>query len=88
MPKCALLALDISGFRVKLLDNHRMAGSPYDPSRAPVAYGRRAVPQLFSELQQQEAPRRLRALASLCDLLRDPERISCAVSGGNEQPVV
>ncbi|KAI4820953.1 hypothetical protein KUCAC02_028910 [Chaenocephalus aceratus] len=59
-----------------------MAGSPYDPSRAPVAYGRRAVPQLFSELQQQEAPRRLRALASLCDLLRDPERISCTVSGG------
>ncbi|KAF3851562.1 hypothetical protein F7725_013334 [Dissostichus mawsoni] len=67
MPKCALLALDISGFRVKLLDKHRMAGSPYDPSRAPVAYGRRAVPQLFSELQQQEAPRRLRALASLAD---------------------
>ncbi|KAL3062346.1 hypothetical protein OYC64_002202 [Pagothenia borchgrevinki] len=60
-----------------------MAGSPYDPSRAPVAYGRRAVPQLFSELQQQEAPRRLRALASLCDLLRDPERISCTVSGGS-----
>ncbi|KAK5909276.1 hypothetical protein CesoFtcFv8_003221 [Champsocephalus esox] len=59
-----------------------MAGSPYDPSRAPVAYGRRAVPQLFSELQQQEAPRRVRALASLCDLLRDPERISCTVSGG------
>ncbi|KAK5870611.1 hypothetical protein PBY51_003544 [Eleginops maclovinus] len=59
-----------------------MAGSLYDPSRAPVAYGRRAVPQLFEELQQPEAARRLRALASLCDLLRDPERIYCTVSGG------
>ncbi|KAJ4923133.1 hypothetical protein JOQ06_021376 [Pogonophryne albipinna] len=59
-----------------------MAGYPYDPSRAPVAYGRGTVLQLLSEVQQQEAPRRLRALASLCDLLRDPERISCTISGG------
>ncbi|XP_078106586.1 radial spoke head 14 homolog [Sander vitreus] len=59
-----------------------MAGYLIDPSRAPVAFGRRAVPQLFEELQQPEADRRLRALASLCDLMHDPERIYQTVNGG------
>ncbi|TDH12642.1 hypothetical protein EPR50_G00049140 [Perca flavescens] len=59
-----------------------MAGCLIDPSRAPVAFGRRAVPQLFEELQQPEADRRLRALASLCDLMHDPERIYQTVNGG------
>ncbi|KAF1389001.1 hypothetical protein PFLUV_G00068890 [Perca fluviatilis] len=59
-----------------------MAGCLIDPSRAPVAFGWRAVPQLFEELQQAEADRRLRALASLCDLMHDPERIYQAVNGG------
>lgn len=50
-----------------------------DPSRAPVAFGRLAVPQLFAELREE---RRLPALASLCDLLHDPELIHQTLSGG------
>uniref|UniRef100_A0A8P4KC51 Rhabdoid tumor deletion region protein 1 n=1 Tax=Dicentrarchus labrax TaxID=13489 RepID=A0A8P4KC51_DICLA len=52
------------------------------PFRAPVAFGRRAVPQLFEELQQPEEERRQRALNSLCDLMHDPERIYQTVNGG------
>uniref|UniRef100_A0A8C4F6G2 Rhabdoid tumor deletion region protein 1 n=1 Tax=Dicentrarchus labrax TaxID=13489 RepID=A0A8C4F6G2_DICLA len=51
-------------------------------NRAPVAFGRRAVPQLFEELQQPEEERRQRALNSLCDLMHDPERIYQTVNGG------
>lgn len=53
-----------------------------DPSRAPVAFGRLAVPQLFAELQQPEEEGRLPALASLCDLLHDPELIQQTITGG------
>lgn len=53
-----------------------------DPSRAPVAFGRLAVPQLFAELQQPQEQRRLPALASLCDLLHDPELIHQTINGG------
>ncbi|XP_056889806.1 radial spoke head 14 homolog [Takifugu flavidus] len=53
-----------------------------DPSRAPVAFGRLAVPQLFAELQQPQEERRLPALASLCDLLHDPEHIHQTLNGG------
>ncbi|XP_053180809.1 uncharacterized protein LOC128364297 [Scomber japonicus] len=60
----------------------RMAGVLIDPSRAPVAFGRLAVPQLFGELQQLEADRKQRALASLCDLMHDPEKLYQAVTGG------
>lgn len=60
-----------------------MAGPPADWTRAPVAFGRRAVPQLFGELMRPEAEVRLRALASLCGLMRDPERVYQAVRGGN-----
>lgn len=56
-----------------------------DPNRAPVAFGRRAVPQLFAQLQQLEAETRRRALTSLCDLLHDPELIYQTVTGGNRQ---
>ncbi|XP_049435333.1 radial spoke head 14 homolog [Epinephelus fuscoguttatus] len=64
-----------------------MSGPVTDTSRAPVAFGLRAVPQLFEELQQQEVGRkrrrrRQRALNSLCDLMHDPERIYQAVTGG------
>ncbi|XP_042276332.1 radial spoke head 14 homolog [Thunnus maccoyii] len=59
-----------------------MAGVLIDPTRAPVAFGQRAVPQLFAELQQPEAGRKQRALASLCDLMHDPERLYQAVTGG------
>lgn len=53
-----------------------------DPSRAPVAFGRLAVPQLFAELRKPEEERRLPALASLCDLLHDPELIHQTLDGG------
>ncbi|XP_069581676.1 radial spoke head 14 homolog isoform X2 [Brachyistius frenatus] len=59
-----------------------MAGVRADPTWAPVAFGRRAVPQLFEELQKPEPGRRLRALASLCDLVHDPELLYQAVNGG------
>ncbi|XP_060894836.1 radial spoke head 14 homolog [Labrus mixtus] len=59
-----------------------MAALLLDRSRAPVAFGRRAVPQLFEELQQPETSCRQRALNSLCDLMHDPERIYQTVNGG------
>ncbi|KAL3975238.1 WNT1-inducible-signaling pathway protein 1 [Sarotherodon galilaeus] len=59
-----------------------MAGALTDPTRAPVAFGRRAVPQLFGELQRAGAAARLRALTSLCDLVHEPERLYQAVTGG------
>ncbi|KAM7415521.1 hypothetical protein PAMA_017840 [Pampus argenteus] len=59
-----------------------MAGVLLETTRAPVAFGRWAVPQLFGELQQPEAASRQRALASLCDLMHDPERLYQAVTGG------
>ncbi|XP_059193591.1 radial spoke head 14 homolog [Centropristis striata] len=59
-----------------------MAARLTDLSRAPVAFGRRAVPQLFAELQQPSAGGRLRALRSLCDLLQDPEPLQQTVRGG------
>ncbi|KAM4576376.1 radial spoke head 14 homolog [Odontesthes bonariensis] len=59
-----------------------MAAALIDPTRAPVAFGRRAVPQLFEELQRPEAERRLPALASLCDLMHEPERLYQTVNGG------
>ncbi|XP_024660280.2 radial spoke head 14 homolog [Maylandia zebra] len=59
-----------------------MAGALTDPTRAPVAFGRRAVPQLFGELLRAGAAARLRALTSLCDLVHEPERLYQAVTGG------
>uniref|UniRef100_A0A3Q1EBZ3 Radial spoke head 14 homolog n=1 Tax=Acanthochromis polyacanthus TaxID=80966 RepID=A0A3Q1EBZ3_9TELE len=53
-----------------------------DSTRAPVAFGRWDVPLLFGRLQQPEAAERLRSLASLCDLMRDPERLYRTVTGG------
>nr|XP_015815825.2 radial spoke head 14 homolog [Nothobranchius furzeri] len=53
-----------------------------DPDRASVAYGRRAVPQLFEQLQQPETSGRLRALTSLCDLVHEPERFYQTITGG------
>ncbi|XP_040897633.1 radial spoke head 14 homolog [Toxotes jaculatrix] len=58
-----------------------MAGTLIDPTRAPVAW-LRAVPRLFEQLQQPDTGGRQRALASLCDLMHDPERLYQTVSGG------
>ncbi|MEQ2186487.1 hypothetical protein GOODEAATRI_028971, partial [Goodea atripinnis] len=60
-----------------------MAAAVQDPNRAAVAFGRQAVPQLFEQLQQRDAPCSLRVLTSLCDLVHEPERLYQIVTGGN-----
>ncbi|KAM4578045.1 radial spoke head 14 homolog [Fundulus diaphanus] len=59
-----------------------MTAAAMDPNRAAMAFGWRAVPQLFEQLQQRDAPGRLRALTSLCDLVHEPERLYQTVTGG------
>ncbi|XP_068559136.1 radial spoke head 14 homolog [Cebidichthys violaceus] len=60
-----------------------MPGPLVDSTRAPVAFGRRAVPQLFGDLLRPEADTRLRALGSLCDLIHhDQDRVYQTVRGG------
>ncbi|XP_077570360.1 radial spoke head 14 homolog isoform X2 [Stigmatopora nigra] len=59
-----------------------MTGVHLDPSRAPVAFGRLAIPELFARLVEPDAAERLRALASLCDVTHDPERLYQVVSEG------
>ncbi|KAF3695274.1 Radial spoke head 14 -like protein [Channa argus] len=59
-----------------------MARPVMDPSRAPVAFGQRAVPQLFEQLQQPQSDTRQRVLTSLCDLIHEPERLYQTVNGG------
>uniref|UniRef100_A0A8C6T8P9 Uncharacterized protein n=1 Tax=Neogobius melanostomus TaxID=47308 RepID=A0A8C6T8P9_9GOBI len=58
-----------------------MATAVLDRSRAAVAYGLRAVPLLFQQLQSPGSESRHRALNSLCDLLHDPERLYQTVTG-------
>ncbi|XP_071340174.1 radial spoke head 14 homolog [Trachinotus anak] len=60
----------------------RMAGALTDSTRAPVAFGRRAVPLLFEQLHEPETGTRLRALASLCGLMHDPDRLYQTITGG------
>uniref|UniRef100_A0A3B3WQ26 Radial spoke head 14 homolog n=2 Tax=Poecilia mexicana TaxID=48701 RepID=A0A3B3WQ26_9TELE len=68
-------------------NNHR-APSVMDPNRAPVAFGRRAVPQLFEQLQVQDPAHKVRALTSLCDLVHEPERLYQTVTGGERLQVL
>lgn len=61
--------------------------SPYlppniDPTKAPVAFGERALPKLNEELGDPELLTRQRALMALCDLLHDPEHVCQAVHLG------
>ncbi|XP_015733709.1 radial spoke head 14 homolog [Coturnix japonica] len=53
-----------------------------DPTKAPVAFGRLALPKLNREIQAPEVLTQQRALAALCDLLHDPENIYQAVQIG------
>ncbi|MBN3306908.1 radial spoke head 14 homolog [Amia ocellicauda] len=53
-----------------------------DPTKAPVAFGDRAVPRLSRELRSAELLTRQRALMSLCDLVRDPERAYELIQAG------
>ncbi|XP_078410775.1 radial spoke head 14 homolog [Cetorhinus maximus] len=53
-----------------------------DPTKAPIAFGDRALPKLNRELADPELLTRQRALMALCDLLHDPELAYTAVEVG------
>ncbi|XP_038619361.1 radial spoke head 14 homolog [Tachyglossus aculeatus] len=53
-----------------------------DPTKAPVAFGERALPKLNEELQSPELITRQRALMALCDLVHDPEYVYQAINIG------
>ncbi|XP_041459828.1 radial spoke head 14 homolog [Lytechinus variegatus] len=53
-----------------------------DVTKAPLAYGDRALPKLNRELKDPELITRQRALRTLCDCLHDPENIAEALKVG------
>ncbi|KAK2193658.1 hypothetical protein NP493_8g00015 [Ridgeia piscesae] len=53
-----------------------------DVSRAPLAYGHRALPRMNRELKDAHLLTRQRAIMSLCDYLHDPEHIASAIREG------
>ncbi|KAM8961250.1 radial spoke head 14 homolog [Pelodytes ibericus] len=53
-----------------------------NPTKAPIAFGERALPKLKEELQEPELITRQRALMALCDLVHDPENVYQAVHLG------
>ncbi|XP_054852561.1 radial spoke head 14 homolog [Eublepharis macularius] len=53
-----------------------------DPTKAPIAFGRRALPKLNEELEDSDLLTRQRALMSLCDLMHDPENAYQAINIG------
>ncbi|TFK01074.1 putative germ cell-specific protein 1-like protein 2 [Platysternon megacephalum] len=53
-----------------------------DPTKAPIAFGERALPKLNEELQSPELLTRQRALMALCDLVHDPENVYQAIKLG------
>lgn len=53
-----------------------------DPTKAPLAFGRRALPKLNEELQSPELLTQQRALMALCDLIHDPEKVYQAIALG------
>lgn len=53
-----------------------------DPTKAPIAFGERALPKLNEELQNANLLTRQRALMALCDLVHDPEIAYQAISLG------
>ncbi|XP_072455946.1 radial spoke head 14 homolog [Notamacropus eugenii] len=53
-----------------------------DPTKASIAYGRRALPKLKEELQSPDLLTRQRALMALCDLVHDPEYVYEAIRLG------
>uniref|UniRef100_A0A8D2QF80 Radial spoke head 14 homolog n=1 Tax=Zonotrichia albicollis TaxID=44394 RepID=A0A8D2QF80_ZONAL len=54
-----------------------------DPTKAALAFGRRALPKLNEELQSPELLTQQRALMALCDLVHDPEKVYEAIALGN-----
>ncbi|KAM6241578.1 radial spoke head 14 homolog [Spheniscus humboldti] len=53
-----------------------------DPTKTPIAFGRRALPKLNEELQSPELLTQQRALMALCDLVHDPENVYQATELG------
>ncbi|XP_053226211.1 radial spoke head 14 homolog [Podarcis raffonei] len=53
-----------------------------DPTKAPIAYGRRGLPKLNEELEDPDLLTRQRALMALCDLVHDPENVYEAIRLG------
>ncbi|XP_067861621.1 radial spoke head 14 homolog [Heptranchias perlo] len=53
-----------------------------DPTKAPIAFGQRALPKLNRELADPELITRQRALMALCDLVHDPELVYMAAEVG------
>ncbi|KAM6298084.1 radial spoke head 14 homolog [Aegotheles albertisi] len=53
-----------------------------DPTKAPIAFGRRALPKLNEELQSPELLTQQQALMALCDLVHDPEKVYPAIEIG------
>ncbi|KAM3661473.1 radial spoke head 14 homolog [Ammospiza maritima maritima] len=53
-----------------------------DPTKAALAFGRRALPKLNEELQSPELLTQQRALVALCDLVHDPEKVYEAIALG------
>lgn len=53
-----------------------------DPTKAPIAFGRRALPKLNEEIQSPELLTQQRALMALCDLVHDPEKVYQAIQIG------
>ncbi|XP_009090794.1 radial spoke head 14 homolog [Serinus canaria] len=53
-----------------------------DPTKAALAFGRRALPKLNEELQSPELLTQQRALVALCDLVHDPEKVYQAIALG------
>ena len=58
-----------------------------DPTKAPLAFGRRGIPKLNRELQDDVLITRQRALMTLCDLVHDPEKVYEAVQVGEFETV-
>lgn len=55
-----------------------------EASRAPVAFGRLAIPRLMTALQSEEREIRQAGLYSLCNLLHEPERAHEALRHGTD----
>ncbi|NXC49855.1 RSP14 protein, partial [Penelope pileata] len=53
-----------------------------DPTKAPIAFGRRALPKLNEEIQSPELLTQQRALMALWDLVHDPENVYQAIQIG------
>lgn len=70
-----------TSFDVKMAHARISAELPpdIDPTKAPLAYGERAIPKLNEELSNPDLQTRQRALMALCDVVHNPEYISVTI---------